>query len=250
MGLCFSVAANEVIYTDKDGNELKTSDLTSQSGTANWKITSNSIISEEAQRYHAEARNLGSQGKYKESLALLEKAMNNEPNWPYPIYDKAYTHLLMGDYQKALEYYRKVDELSPRDFFTTKTAMYTLEGESKGLFPKGLYMAYLSQEWSNETKQRAAFAYLVVNIPNFAPGWLKKSQFTEDDSLKLAEIDQGLSANPDPETYGLLMINKALTLYRNGEEKEATKILAELSMDKDATIATEQMAKESLLLLL
>jgi hypothetical protein len=51
-------------------------------------------------------------------------------------------------------------------------------------------------------------------------------------------IETGLSHAPDGETRGILLINKALTLNKQGKWDEAIRLLGEL--------ATERLAKASL----
>ena len=96
--------------------------------------------------------------------------MRIEPLWAYPVYDLAFTYLLMGDFDNALKYYRETDAIEPDGFFTTKTAIYTLEGEKAGLFPEGLYTFYMQIEWTEEPEKKYSIAKQIVdNVPLFAP---------------------------------------------------------------------------------
>lgn len=52
-----------------------------------------------------------------------------------------------------------------------------------------------------------------------------------------------MAANPDAETLGMLLINKALVLSNQGRKKDAVEILGNLALDPNSTYATEQMAK-------
>jgi len=61
--------------------------------------------SSEAQTLHQQARQAGARGDYAEALPLLTRAAALAPGWPYPIYDRAYTHLLMGNFEAALADY-------------------------------------------------------------------------------------------------------------------------------------------------
>lgn len=126
-------------------------------------------LNQQAQALHREARYLGQSGNYDGALEKLAEAMRLEPDWPYPVYDKAFTYLLRGDTALALAYYNKTDELAPRGFFTTKTAIYVLQGEFMG---EGIYMAYMQIEWTDDTDMNIAIAQSIAEkVPEFAPAW-------------------------------------------------------------------------------
>jgi hypothetical protein len=59
-------------------------------------------------------------------------------------------------------------------------------------------------------------------------------------------IESGLAATTDPETKGMLEINKALTVHSAGDAGEAVRLLRELAADPTATFATEALAKAML----
>jgi predicted Zn-dependent protease len=44
---------------------------------------------------------------------LLTRAAERAPRWPYPVYDRAFTYLLMKDFDSALSDYRRTLELAP-----------------------------------------------------------------------------------------------------------------------------------------
>jgi len=238
--------ANDMIFKDSAGNVLTKSDLKGFSGTLSWEIQSEKTVSKIAMENHQKGRQYGQKGDYKNSLKYLKQACEADPSWAYPRYDMAYTYMLMGDSNKAFELYKKVDSMAPRGFFTTKTAIYTLDGEAKGLFPKGLYMAFLSLEWMEAKKKSEAVLNIVNKVPSYAPGWKEVVSLSGNDEAALSAIDNGLKAKPDLETYGILMINKALILHKNGKVKEAINILGELSLNKSSSLATEKIAKQTL----
>ena len=43
----------------------------------------------------------GGAGDYKKAITLLERASSVAPEWPYPVYDMAFTYLLMKDAENA-----------------------------------------------------------------------------------------------------------------------------------------------------
>lgn len=200
----------------------------------------------QAQQLHQESRQLGKSGDYEAALAKLEEAAAIAPEWPYPHYDMAYTYLLMGQPEQALEKYRAVDSLMPGGFLTTKTAIWTLEREARGMLPQDLYRNYVMLEWTPENERRQKISDLVQRYPNFAPAWKDAATFIEDPAKRILVINQGLSAGPDPETYGLLIINKALAFDQGGEKERAVQMLEALLAEPDITFATRGIAEKAL----
>jgi tetratricopeptide (TPR) repeat protein len=153
----------------------------------------------------------------------------------------------MEDYDGARECYRKTLKLSPRGFFTAICALDILEKEHKGDLPTGTYLAYLSLEWMKDQGERArAVRKLVEQLPHFAPAWKDLAALADNDSDRLAALEQGLAANPDPETKGMLRINKALILKRHGDHDGAIRMLGELALDPNSPLDIEHLAKTSL----
>jgi predicted TPR repeat methyltransferase len=119
---------------------------------------------------HKEARQLGQNGKFDKAVASLLVTIELAPDWAYPVYDLAFTNLLKGDAEMAIIYYRQTDEMEPRDFFTTKTALYSLEGEQAGIFQKGLYLRYLQIEWTQDKREKFEIAKMITKkVPYYAP---------------------------------------------------------------------------------
>jgi len=113
--------------------------------------------------------------------------------------------------------------------------------------PQGTYLAFLSLEWTDDAEKRAKIAReLTHRVPEFAPAWQQLSSLVEDDTEKLALLKKGLAARPDAETKGMLEINKALILDRQGDHEGAVRLLGQLALDPQSTFATEHMAKVTL----
>ena len=204
-------------FTDSKGNAISKEELSKATGTFNYEIYGIENVSDQAKLLHNVARQLGQSGKYTEAIEKLREAHKVAPKWPYPVYDMAYTYLLQGDFDNALRYYKLTDELAPRGFYTSKTALHTLEKEKTGEFQKGLYKSYLSLEWIQDIQEKKEIVQLLVNkFPTFAPAWKDYSSFLEGKE-RLEAIDKGLTANPDSETKGMLLINKALTINNDGD---------------------------------
>jgi tetratricopeptide (TPR) repeat protein len=240
-----------IVYITEDGRTLTLEDLKGVNGTIQYEIVGAADVPAEAKDLHQRAREAGARGEYESAIDLLTKASELAPQWPYPIYDRAYTYLLMKDYDAARIDYQKTVELAPRGFFTAITALDTLTREKKGEFPQGLYLAYLSLEWQTDpVKKLAMVRQLVDRYPQFSPGWKELTNLLDNDQDRLASIEKGLATEPDSETRGILLINKALILDRHGKHDEAVKLLGQLALDPKSTLGTEQIAKATLAIIL
>ena len=233
-----------IIFKDQEGHEIRKSDLKNATGKVQYELIGSQHVSPQALQLHQQARHEVQQGKYLAALELLEQAHKLAPGWPYPVYDMAYTYLLQKDINHAVQYYALVDQLAPEGFFTTKTALHTLRKELNGNYPKGLYMAYLRIEWTDSIVQKEEIARnLTEQIPDFAPAWEELANCLEDPSQKLVAIEHGLQSNPDIETKGLLMIDKAIVLFNQGKQQEAIDMLGYVIVDTKNTIGTRESAK-------
>lgn len=199
-----------------------------------------------ARELHQQSRKLGQAGDYEGTLAKLKEAAELAPEWPYPPYDMAFTYLLMGQPETALQHYKAVDSMMPEGFLTTKVAIWSLELESRGMLPEGFYRSYLMLEWAPEEQRRQALSDIVQNYPNYAPAWLDAAGLINDPAKRLLALNQGLAAGPDPETRGMLLINKAIAYDQGGERQQAVKLLETLLAEPDITFATRGIARQTL----
>jgi len=253
------------VFTLPDGRKLTTEDLRGLSGRINvregklldvtgpvrYEVIGKRTMPREAETLHQQAREAGGHGDYQKAIALLEQASELAPDWPYPVYDRAYTHMLMNDCDAARRYYRRTLELSPRGFFMAFTALDTLTREQNGELPMGTYLAYVSLEWLGDTPMRDdAAREMVKAVPQFAPAWKNFASLCNDDGERLAAIEKGLAAHPDAETKGMLEINKALVFNLKGDRAGAVQLLGELALDPKSTFHTEHAAKAALSILL
>jgi tetratricopeptide (TPR) repeat protein len=237
-----------IIFKDSLGHVLSKSDLLNvTTGQVNYEIMGNQNIDPNASKLHQEARELGQSGKYDLSISKLEQAIKIQPTWAYPFYDLGYTYLLKGDFDNALKFYKKTNELEPKGFFTAKTALYSLEGEKLGKFPKGLYSMYLQIEWTDDVAKKLEIAKTISEkVPDYAPAWKELSMLLDDQTERLTAIERGLSKQPDSETKGILIINKAVILDNSGKKEEAKKILGNLIFSPDVTTGNIELAKFTL----
>jgi tetratricopeptide (TPR) repeat protein len=236
-----------LLFRDAAGRELTTDDLRGVNGKVRWEVIGAGGIPAEASRLHAEAREAGGRADYTRALNLLEQAHRLAPNWPYPVYDAAFTYLLQGDSTRAEEYYAEVDRMAPRGFFTAKTSLDCLRRERAGVLFSGFCKAFVTLEWMDDkAKKTALLEGIVEKFPAFPAAWKELSSLLEDDDARLRAITRGLEHDPDPETKGMLLINRALVLHRRNDRDGAVKILGELALDPQSTLATEMLAKATL----
>jgi tetratricopeptide (TPR) repeat protein len=208
-------------------------------------------VPEEALSLHQAGREAGAAGDYENAFALFSQAAALAPGWPYPVYDEAFTHLLMGDFAAALEDYRRTIALAPRGFFTARTAVDVLEREEAGELPVGIYLAYSQVGWIQDpTAKEARLRELLARAPAFAPGWKELATLLEDGAARLDAIERGLAAHPDPETRGILLINRAIVLFSQGNRDEAIAILGLLALDEEGSSSSAEQAKAALAMLL
>ena len=137
--------------------------------------------------------------------------------------------------------------MAPRGFFTAKTSLDCLRRERAGVLFAGFCKAFASLEWmEDKAKKKAMLEGIVEQFPAFPPAWKELGILREDDDARLQAIARGLENDPDPETKGILLINRAMVLDRRGDRDGAIKILGELSLDPASTLGTETLAKAAL----
>jgi tetratricopeptide (TPR) repeat protein len=236
-----------LVFQDAAGRVLTTRDLEAFSGQVDWQIKGGHTVPADAVRLHEDARAAGARGEYDRALALLDAAHARAPGWPYPVYDAAFTYLLQGDTDTAERCYAHVDRLAPRGFFTCKTTLDCLRRERAGEFPAGFCKAFTALELLGDLpRKKAILDGIVARFPGFAPAWKELAALLDDPGDRLHAIESGLGAWPDPETRGMLLMNKALVLNQRGERSAAIEILGDLALDPASTLATETLAKATL----
>jgi hypothetical protein len=129
---------------------------------------------------------------------------------------------------------------------TALTSADCLRREAAHEWKRGACKKYLMIEWLDEAAKRAALEALVAEAPGMAAAWKELAFLTDDDARRLQVLETGLSHRPDPETRGVLLINKALVLGRSHQHDEAVRILGELILDPTSPLDIVQMAKASL----
>jgi tetratricopeptide (TPR) repeat protein len=233
-----------LVFRDATGRELTTADLAGFTGQVRWELVGGEAVPPEAAGLHRQARQAGEQADYDRAIRLLDEAHRLAPNWPYPVYDAAFTYLLQDDVVRAEQHYAEVDRLAPRGFFTCKTSLWSLRRELAGELPAGFSKAYATLEWVQDpAEKRAILQGIVGRFPDHAPAWKDLAVLLEDPEACLEAVTRGLAANPDDETKGVLLIRRAIILHERGQSAEAVQILGELALDPSATFANESIAK-------
>ena len=87
--------ADRLVFRDAAGRELTAQDLKGYTGRVRWEFIGAHDIPPKAGRLHQEAREQGGHGDYARALDLLDQAWDLAPRWPYPVYDAAFTYLLL-----------------------------------------------------------------------------------------------------------------------------------------------------------
>ena len=235
-----------VIFTDSQGRKVTLEEINSANGSYKYEVLGGEKIPAEANLLHQQGRAAGAKGDYAGAIKLFEQATQLAPDWPYPGYDAAFTYLLMNDPVNAKKFYKKTVELEPRGYFTAITALDSLEREEKGEIPQGTYLAYLFIEDLKTPEEKLAAAKKILGrVPSFAPTWKEVAVYSEDVAEQDSAMEKALSLNPDPETKGVLEINRASHLFKK-DPKQAVKTLSELILDPKSTYGTQQMAKITL----
>jgi tetratricopeptide (TPR) repeat protein len=239
--------AERLVFQDAAGRVLTTRDLEEFTGQVDWQINGGHTVPTEAVRRHEAARAAGARGEYDRALVLLDAAHALAPGWPYPVYDAAFTYLLQGDTDTAERCYAQVDRMAPRGFFTCKTTLDCLRRERVGELPGGFCRAFTTLESLDDVPtKKTVLERIVARFPGFAPAWKELAALLDDPGDRLRAIESGLDAEPDPETRGMLLLNKALVLNQRGEREAAIALAGDLALDPASTLATETLAKATL----
>jgi tetratricopeptide (TPR) repeat protein len=109
-------AGFHIVFHDADGRVLSSDEVSVASGTIRFEVRSGRNIHPEAQRLHEEGRATGARGDHSGAIVLFNQAAAIDPAWPYPVYDRAFAHLIMREFDAALVDYRKSSSLRRKDF--------------------------------------------------------------------------------------------------------------------------------------
>lgn len=199
-----------------------------------------------ARRLHEQGRQLGSQPDYVGAAACFKQACTLAPQWAYPRYDLAFTELLQGHTQEALENYEAVDRLRPDGFFTAKTAIWALTRERSGRLPANVYAAYVLSEALAPAQRLPLMQQITQRAPSFAPAWKALYALDVTGADRKEYLLKALALDPDPETYGICTINLASHLSSRGHVDDAKTLLMELLSGQQTTAGMLALAMDVL----
>jgi tetratricopeptide (TPR) repeat protein len=201
----------------------------------------------QAMKLHAQARVTGESGNLQGALQQFQQAHELAPEWPFPIYDTALTYLLMGDADKALETYQRVDKMAPEGFSDTKRVMECLRREKDGRVPKGTFRKFIDAMRSRTPEDHERLLKeLTKTAPKFYPAWREYAPYGKDVDEQLRLLEKALALDPDIESRGEMLIYKANLLRRAGKEAEGRALLQSLVDDPKSLKLTVNGAKEAL----
>jgi hypothetical protein len=165
-----------IIYRSASGQTLTTDDL-----FGSWETPKpDAPIPPEATALHEQGRKAGVAGDHTRALALFGQATALAPNWAYPLYDTAFTYLLMEDCEKAERFYATVDRMEPRGFFTCKTSLDALRRERRGDLPPCFCKAFFLLEGLPKNQRRDALRKVGEQFPDFPPVWKELAAVLDD----------------------------------------------------------------------
>ena len=117
----------------------------------------------------------------------------------------------------------------------------------KGTFPEGLYLAYVSIEWTQDVTQKYEIARQIVDkYPMYCPAWKDVYIYTNDDDEKRKALEQGIRCKGDINTMETMNINYALQVNVDGDKDKAIEILGNMILNEKTTTASKVLAKSAL----
>lgn len=125
-------------------------------------------VPDRARLLHERGRAAGEGGDYEHALSSFAEARVLAPGWVYPVYDAAFTHLLMGDTARAEELYAEVDRMEPRGFHACKSTLAMVRLERAGELPAGFSNAWLRLDHLDKTRKWAEVEAVTRRYPSFA----------------------------------------------------------------------------------
>jgi tetratricopeptide (TPR) repeat protein len=204
-------------------------------------------IPERAVELHAQGRAQVDSGQHAEALKLFQQAQALAPDWYLPLYDSAYTYILMGENDRALLLLEQLDGLEPLGFAQSKKMLDSVRREKDGRVPKGTLREFLSvQQLRDAAELRSKLQALTQKAPNFVLAWRELALSAEDPAEGERLVEKALALSPDVETRGELLVHKGVLLRRRGQEEEARKLLEALMIDKSLLHSARSQAREVL----
>jgi len=204
-------------------------------------------IPERAMELHAQGRAQMDAGQHQEALQLFQQAQALAPDWYQPLYDSAYTYILMEDNAQALSLLEKLDQLEPLGFVQSKMLLDSLNREKNGQVPRGTLREFLGVvQLRDMAEQRGKLLAMTKKAPQFVLAWLELALTAENPAEGEQWVEKALALSPDVETRGQLLVHKGVLLRRRGKEEEARKLLEALMIDRSLLHSARSHAREVL----
>jgi len=140
-----------------------------------------------------------------DAVAAFDQVTRLRPKWPFPLYQRAWAHLLRGDNGSALDDFRACAALSPV-FFTVQREIRSLEDVAAGRLSIAVYRRFNAARTklaSDPLSVEHAAARMVATFPDFAPGHLLRGEARlrlGDVEGALASVESALQCDPDSDT--------------------------------------------------
>lgn len=233
-----------IVFTNEHGEEVSPENLTTVNGRFHYQLVSDEEIPVEAQDYHDKGRIAGQDEEFDRAIGLFAQAHELAPDWPFPVYDTAFTYLLKKDPRTAEEHYAKVDTMAPWGFFTARTAADSLRREREGIIKEGAYLALVMLEAEPPSEEKfKALVELIRESPAFPAAWAELANGLEEPDERMQAIEQGLQHDPDSQIRETLNLSKAIVLSGKGERASAIEILKDLVGNPDTTLGNLAVAQ-------
>ena len=191
-------------------------------------------------------RRAGASGKYKEALADLERAAGLAPQWPYPLYDMAFTYLLMKDFEKRESIIERRSSWHLAGSSLPSRPWILSRGKRRAIFRLGPTLH--TCPWSGRRTPGRKWRKCENSSNGFQPSrGLERTRGARGRHHREAHRHRKwFEGKSRRQTMGVLQINKALILSRMEDYEGAVRFLGELVFDPASTYATEHMGKVAL----
>ena len=183
------------------------------------------------------------------AVAVLDRAVELRPGWPFPLYQRGWARFLQGDSGGALDDYRACAERK-RVFFTVQREIRCLEDVAAGRLAVDAYRSFcLLREHvqARPTEVEEAAGRLLEAHPEFAPAHLLRAE------ARLARRDadgareaarEALRHDPDPDTAAAALFFEWNVARVHGEEaaaREAAERLRGAYSDHPAAMIVDRL---------
>lgn len=234
-------------FVDSTGRHVSLEEVARGTGRYAWTIEDEDSVSDAAADQMHAGREAGEAGDMRRAMACFREAHRLSPRWAQPVYQGAWTALLLGDGALAESLYDWTDRMVPGGYWTTKEALDCLRREKSGEFPRGSYLRYAMFEFTDHDQRRDSLERMVKELPEFSPAWKDLAVLRDTTEGRAEAVKHGLASRPDRETHAFLLIHKAQLLEDEGLTDEAATLLEGLLNPTVGTLQTRSLARLRLL---